>query len=118
LLNARWFVNKQNEGDRENEGISSVVIVVNGEFDLMDHTSSRMVIVRPVSSLENVLPFVNHSVSSVGIFPESRRLKLCDRVLARGASTSYPLGMGDRLDIEMTHDGMKVYSELVDWKNR
>jgi hypothetical protein len=118
LLNAQWMANRQNQGDKGNEGISSVVIVVKGEFDMMDHTLSRMVIVRPVSCLEDALPFLNHGVSTVGVFPESRRMELCDRILARGVSTTYPLGMGDRMSTGMTHDGMKVYSELVDWKNR
>ncbi len=118
LINAKWMANKQNEGDKKNEGISSAVIVVPGEFDLMDHTLSRMVVVRPVSSLEEVLPLLTHSVSTVGVFPESRRMDLCDRILARGVSTTYPLGMGDRMSTGMAHDGMKVYSELVDWKNR
>jgi Acyl-CoA reductase (LuxC) len=118
LLNAQWLANKQNEGDRKNEGISSVVIVVKGEFDMMDHTLSRMVIVRPVSRLEDALPYLSHSVSTVGVFPESRRKELCDRILARGVSTTCPLGMGDRMSTGLAHDGMKVYSELVDWKNR
>ena len=118
LMNARWLANKQNEGDKKNEGVSSVVIVVKGEFDMMDHTLSRMVIVRQVSRLEDALPFLNESVSTVGVFPESRRLELCDRILARGVSTSYPLGMADRMSTGLAHDGMKVYSELMDWKNR
>jgi len=118
LMNAQWFANKQNEGDKKNEGISSLVIVVKGEFDMMDHTLSRMVIVRPVSRLEDALRFLNHSVSTVGVFPESRRLELCDRILARGVSTTYPLGMGDRMSTGLAHDGMRVYSELMDWKNR
>ncbi len=118
LMNAQWLVNKQNEGDKKNEGISSVVIVVKGEFDMMDHTLSRMVIVRPVSRLEDALPYLNNSVSTVGLFPESRRMELCDRILARGVSTSYPLGMADRMSTGLAHDGMKVYSELMDWKNR
>jgi hypothetical protein len=118
LLNAQWLANKQNEGDKKNEGVSSVVIVVKGEFDMMDHTLSRMVIVRPVSRLEDALPFLNGSVSTVGVFPESRRMELCDRILARGVSTTYPLGMGDRMSTGLAHDGMKVYSELMDWKNR
>jgi len=118
LLNAQWLANKQNEGDKKNEGISSVVIVVKGEFDMMDHTLSRMVIVRPVSRLEDALPFLNNSVSTVGVYPESRRMELCDRILARGVSTSYPLGMADRMSTGLAHDGMKVYSELMDWKNR
>jgi hypothetical protein len=118
LLNAQWLANKQNEGDKKNEGVSSVVIVVKGEFDMMDHTLSRMVIVRQVSRLEDALPFLNESVSTVGVFPESRRMELCDRILARGVSTSYPLGMGDRMSTGLAHDGMKVYSELMDWKNR
>jgi hypothetical protein len=118
LMNAQWLANKQNEGDKKNEGISSVVIVVKGEFDMMDHTLSRMVIVRPVSRLEDALPYLNNSVSTVGLFPESRRMELCDRILARGVSTSYPLGMADRMSTGLAHDGMKVYSELMDWKNR
>jgi len=118
LLNAQWLANKQNEGDKKNEGVSSVVIVVRGGFDMMDHTLSRMVIVRQVSRLEDALPFLNESVSTVGVFPESRRMELCDRILARGVSTSYPLGMGDRMSTGLAHDGMKVYSELMDWKNR
>ena len=118
LMHAQWLANKQNEGDKKNEGISSVVIVVKGEFDMMDHTLSRMVIVRQVSQLEDALPYLNHSVSTVGVFPESRRLGLCDRILARGVSTSYPLGMADRMSTGMAHDGMRVYSELMDWKNR
>jgi hypothetical protein len=118
LLNAQWLANKQNEGDKKNEGVSSVVIVVKGEFDMMDHTLSRMVIVRQVSRLEDALPFLNESVSTVGVFPEARRMELCDRILARGVSTTYPLGMGDRMSTGLAHDGMKVYSELMDWKNR
>ena len=118
LMNAQWLANKQNEGDKKNEGISSVVIVVKGEFDMMDHTLSRMVIVRPVSRLEDALGYLNNSVSTVGLFPESRRMELCDRILARGVSTSYPLGMADRMSTGLAHDGMKVYSELMDWKNR
>jgi len=118
LLNAQWLANKQNAGDKKNEGISSVVIVVKGEFDMMDHTLSRMVIVRQVDRLEDALSYLNESVSTVGVFPESRRLELCDRILARGVSTTYPLGMGDRMSTGLAHDGMKVYSELMDWKNR
>ena len=118
LMNAKWLANKQNEGDKKNEGISSVVIVVKGEFDMMDHTLSRMVIVRQVYQLEDALSFLNHSVSTVGVFPESRRIELCDLILARGVSTTYPLGMADRMSTGMAHDGMKVYSELMDWKNR
>lgn len=118
LMNEKWLINKQNEGDKKNEGVSSVVIVVKGEFDMMDHTLSRMVIVRQVSRLEDALRFLNNSVSTVGVFPESRRLELCDRILARGVSTTYPLGMGDRMSTGLAHDGMRVYSELMDWKNR
>ncbi len=118
LLNAKWLANKQNEGDKKNVGISSVVIVVNDEFDMMDHTLSRMVIVRPISALEKALPFLNSNVSTVGVFPDSRRMELCDRILARGVSTTYPLGSGDKMSTGLAHDGMKVYSELMDWKNR
>jgi len=112
FVTTQWLTNKQPGG------ISSSVVVVPGEFDLLDHPMNRMVVVRPVSSLEDVIPLLNHNVSTVGIFPEARRQELCDRVLATGVSTCYPLGMCDRMSSAAAHDGMKVLSELVDWKNK
>jgi hypothetical protein len=112
LIHAQWMTN------RVGRDVSSAVVIVPGEFDLLDHPMSRMVAVRPVSSLEDVIPLLNQSVSTVGVFPESRRLELCDRILARGVSTVFPLGRCETMSGGMTHDGMKVLSELVDWKNR
>lgn len=112
LVRARWLIN-----DRDGD-LSSAVVVAPGEVDLLDHPMSRLVIVRMVSRLEEALVFLHQGVSVVGVFPESRRKELCDRVVARGVTSVFPLGCCERIFAGMAHDGMKVLSELVDWKNR
>jgi len=108
---AEWYIN-----NREKE-FTSGVVVMPGEFDILDHPMSRLVVVRPVSTLENALKYITPYVSTVGIYPEERRLELRVRVLARGASNVLPLGHCDLMYSGMPHDGMRVLSELVDWKN-
>jgi hypothetical protein len=108
---ARWYIN--NRGD----DFSSGVAVIPGEFDILDHPMCRLVIVKPVASLEDALKNMNQSVSTVGVYPEKRRLELSDRILARGVSNVLPLGQCERIYAGMPHDGMLVLSQLVDWKN-
>jgi hypothetical protein len=108
---ARWYIN--NRGD----DFSSGVAVIPGEFDILDHPMCRLVIVKPVASLEDALKNMNQSVSTVGVYPEKRRLELSDRMLARGVSNVLPLGQCERIYAGMPHDGMLVLSQLVDWKN-
>ena len=108
---ARWYIN--NRGD----DFSSGVVVIPGEFDILDHPISRLVIVKPVTSLEDALKNINQSVSTVGVYPEKRRLELRDKILARGVSNVLPLGQCQRTFAGMPHDGMLVLSQLVDWKN-
>jgi hypothetical protein len=112
FLHARWLLNE------EGGNVTSAVVVVPGEFNLMDHPMSRVVVVRAVSFLEDVLQFLHQGVSTVGVFPESRRLELCDRIVTRGVTSVFPLGACERMYGGMSHDGMKVLSELVDWKNK
>jgi len=109
--NARWYIN--NQGD----DFSSGVVVMPGEFDILDHPVCRLVVVRPVASLEDALKYMNQYVSTVGVYPEKRRLELRDRILARGVSNVLPLGQCERFFAGMPHDGMLVLSQLVDWKN-
>ena len=91
LMNAQWLANKQNEGDKKNGGVSSVVIVVKGEFDIINHTLSRIVIVRQMSSrLEDALRFLNDGVLHGRMFPESRRMELCDRILTQECQRVIP----------------------------
>jgi hypothetical protein len=56
-------------------------------------------------------------VSTAGVYPEERRLELRDQILARGVSNVFPLGQCECVYAGMPHDGMRVLSELVDWKN-
>jgi hypothetical protein len=109
--NARWYVNNRS-GD-----FSSGVVVMPGEFDILDHPMCRLVVVRPVASLEDALKYLNQYVSTTGVYPEERRLELRDRITTRGVSGVLPLGQCERIYAGMPHDGMRVLSELVDWKN-
>jgi hypothetical protein len=109
--NARWYVNNRGED------FSSGTVVIPGEFDILDHPMCRLVIVQPVSNLEEALKSLNQSVAAVSVYPEPRRLELRDRILARGVSNVLPLGQSERFYAGTPHDGMVVLSQLVDWKN-
>lgn len=110
-MNAGWRIN-------EKDGAFMSGVVVNaGEFDIMDHPMSRLVVVRPVADLKDALRFLHHGVSTAGVYPESRRLELRDGILSRGVSNVFPLGHCERMFGGMSHDGMMVLGELVDWKN-
>ena len=95
----------------------SGVVVAPHEFAIKDHPMCRLIVVRPVSNLEECLRFLHPGVATVGIFPDNRRLSLRDRVAARGVSNVVPLGHGGAVAVGSSHDGMLVLSELVDWKN-
>ncbi len=110
-INASWYINK-----RDDE-FSSGVMVLPGEFDILDHPMCRFVVVRPVHSLEEALKYTNGHVSTAGVFPEKRRLELRDRILARGVSSVFPLGQCESIYAGMPHDGMLILNQLVDWKN-
>ncbi|MBU1168852.1 MAG: hypothetical protein KKD44_04720 [Proteobacteria bacterium] len=110
-MSASWYRNRQN-GD-----VTSSVVVMNEPFDMLDHPMCRLVVVRPVSHLNDTLPFIHHAVSSIGIYPEKRRLELRDGIAARGVSNVLPLGQVERIFGGMPHDGMMVLTDLVDWKN-
>lgn len=96
---------------------SSGVVVLPGEFEPLDHPLCRLVVVRPVARLEDALPALHAGVSTVGVYPEARRLALCDRLAARGVTNVLPLGHAERLVPGAAHDGALVLSQLVEWKN-
>ncbi len=108
---ATWHVN---ETDGE---FTSGVVVMSDEFDILDHPMCRLVIVRPVADLTNALVYLHHAVSTVGVYPEPRRLALCDSILARGVSKVLPLGQCEQVIAGAPHDGMLVLNQLVDWKS-
>lgn len=109
LAGATWFEN----GDWPR--ITSAVACMPSAFDLASHPGSRFVVVRPVGSLADALPFIHPGISSVGVYPESRREALQDDLAARGVSTILPLGETECSYAGMPHDGMKVLSELMSW---
>jgi hypothetical protein len=107
---AQWYLNC--DGD----DFTSGAVVIAGEFDILDHPASRLVMVRPVAKLDDALKYINQNVSAVGIFPEARRQELKDRILARGVSSVFPLGQCEKVFAGMPHDGMMILNQLVDWK--
>jgi len=108
---ADWYLNY-----RDGEFTSGVVVTPD-EFDILDHPMCRLVVVRPVDDLKTALEYLHPGVSTVGVYPEERRLVLRDLILARGVSNVFPLGQGERLYPGMPHDGMTILNQLVDWKN-
>lgn len=108
---AVWHVN---EKDGE---FASGVVVMAGEFDILDHPTCRLAVVRRVDDLSDALKYLHQGVSATGVYPENRRLELRDAIVARGVSSVLPLGQCERVFAGMPHDGMPVLSQLVDWKN-
>jgi hypothetical protein len=84
-------------------------------FDLSAHPQARVVVVRAVNDLAEVVGFMHPSVSSVGIFPPQRLDALRDEICGRGVTSVIPLGEADTLFAGSPHDGMRPLSELVSW---
>jgi hypothetical protein len=95
----------------------SGVIVAPHEFAIKDHPMCRLVVVRPVSRLDECLRFLHPGVATVGMYPDDRRRAMRDAIGARGVSNIVPLGHAGSAPVGSAHDGMLVLSELVDWKN-
>ena len=111
LVDGDWYVNK-----RDGFFCSGVVVAAR-EFPLTSLTMSRMIVVRPVQDLAEALTYLHHGVSTVSLYPSSRRLALRDRIAARGVSNLLDLGQSGSGFAGQSHDGMMVLTELVDWKN-
>ncbi len=110
-LGADWLLNTA-EGE-----FTSGVVCMDSEFDILDHPMSRLVVVRRMASLMDALSYLHSGVSTVGVYPETQRLRLRDFIAARGVSNILPLGQCERIFPAAPHDGMIVLAELVDWKN-
>ena len=110
FLGATWFEN------RADGAYHSAVAVMPQEFNITEHPLCRLIVVRPVASLERALRFLHPGVATAGVYPEPRRRELAVRIAARGVSNVPPLGQAGYTYPGMPHDGMLVLSELVDWK--
>lgn len=109
LMRATWF---ENGVPPE---VTSAVAYAPGPFDLALHPMSRLVVVRRLERLEDVVPFLSSAASSVGVFPEVAIPRLRDVLTAAGVSNVFPLGECERGYPGIPHDGMRVLSELVNW---
>ncbi len=108
---AAWLTNTKAEE------FSSGVVVMPGEFDILDHPMCRLVVIRRVERLRDALRYLHQGVATAGVYPEERRIELRDSIAARGVSSVLPLGECERVFPGAPHDGMMVLSQLVDWKN-
>lgn len=95
----------------------SAVVYMPSEFDLSAHPMCRLIVVRSVRDLADAMRFVHAGVSTVGVYPERRRMELRSELASRGVSNVFPLGECERMYAGMPQDGMKVLSELVNWTN-
>lgn len=107
---AEWLENQNSQG------FTSGVVVMDEEFNILDHPMSRLVVVRPVQDLQDALRYLHVGVSTVGVYPEARRQELRDAIAVRGVSSILPLGGCERVFPGSPQDGMLTLSELVDWK--
>jgi hypothetical protein len=97
--------------------IGSAVVYMPGAVDLSLHPMSRLVVVRRVDRLEDVVPLLSAAVAATGVFPDRAVARLRDPLAAAGVSNIFPLGECERAYPGMPHDGMRVLSELVSWTN-
>jgi hypothetical protein len=93
------------------------VVLMPDEFHILDHPLCRPVVVRRVDDLGYALTYLHQGVSTIGVYPESRRIELRGLLASRGVTNVLSLGQCDRVLPGAPHDGMMVLSELVDWKN-
>jgi hypothetical protein len=107
---AQWLTNVQADE------FTSGVVIMPGEFDILEHPMCRLAVIRRVDSLSAALPYLHAGVSMAGVYPEERRLALRDSIAARGVSSVLPLGQCGSVFAGMPHDGMMVLNQLVDWK--
>jgi hypothetical protein len=81
----------------DNEDFVSGAVVISDEFDILDHPTSRLVVVRPVVKLDDALKYIHQSVSTVGVYPEERRGGAKGQDTGRGVSSVFPLGQCEKV---------------------
>ncbi|MDA1301060.1 MAG: hypothetical protein O2868_13390 [Proteobacteria bacterium] len=111
FLNGTWFINGPSPQ------IHSAVVYMPEPVDLALHPMSRLIIVRRVDDLLDVITYLNPSVSTVGIYPPERIKALRDIISATGVSNVFRLGDIENVYTGIPHDGMRILSELVNWVN-
>jgi Acyl-CoA reductase (LuxC) len=109
LSDGKWAVNGPPTAP------TSAVVRMDRGFDLSAHPQARVVVVRRVANLAEVLPLMHSGVSSVGIYPLDLLDELRDPICGRGVTSAIPLGEVDTLFTGAPHDGMRPLSELVSW---
>jgi len=109
LMNGTWFENGVPPH------VTSAVVYAPRPFDLKLHPMSRLIVVRRLDRLEDVVPFLSSAASAAGVFPEEAIPRLRDLLAAAGVSNVFPLGECERGYPGIPHDGMRTLSELVNW---
>ncbi|HEY0641546.1 MAG TPA: acyl-CoA reductase, partial [Pseudonocardiaceae bacterium] len=107
LATARWYVN----GSWPR--VSSAVVRHQGGLDLRRHPGGRLVLVRAVPRLRDVLGELGPDVSTAGVAPGAALDDLRDELAAAGVDNVLPLGEAERGHAGRPHDGMRVLGRLI-----
>ena len=94
---------------------SSAVVYMAEPFEIQLHPMSRFIIVRCIESADEILPYLNASVSAIGVYPDALIPEMRDYIAAAGVNNICALGNCERAYSGMPHDGMQILSELVNW---
>ena len=98
-------------GAKGNEG---AVIVSNGPAaDIFPEC--RTINVVPVQDLRKACAYVDKHTSTVGVFPEYRKLNLRDTVIAQGGQRLVSLGSAGTGVLGLPHDGHFPLSRMIRW---
>jgi hypothetical protein len=77
--------------------------------------ANRVANLVPVDTLETALRSVSAYTQTVGVYPDSRRLELRDRLAFHGAQRIVSLGYAGRFTNAGPHDGMEVLRRMCKW---
>jgi hypothetical protein len=111
LFYGTWFEN----GSKRHP--TSHVVYMPHDFDLSVHPMSRFIIVQRLDKCGQIQQYINESVSTIGIYPETIRHQYRDQLAAYGVSNILPLGHCEQMYPGMPHDNMRILSELCNWIN-
>ena len=91
---------------------SDWTVLYDEEDGLSKPTYSRVITIRPVDSIMNVIDYIDESIQTIGLAAEKeKRLKFAERAVARGVDRCPDIG--SMTNFEMPWDGVNVIDRFV-----
>ncbi len=109
LIHGRWF---ENGGS---QSTSSAVVLTDKPFDISRHPACRLVVVRRIEHESQIVPFLNPSVSALGVYGHQTLSFIRNIAASAGVTTIAKLGESESIFSGIPNDGMRTLSELVNW---